>query len=313
MKPIGGYFELELERGEHYHKSALKLNTARNCFEYVLRAKNYKKVYIPYYTCAVMLEPIERLNIEFEFYNIDEELNPLFSKSLQNQEALLYTNYFGLKQKTVEMLASKYKNNLIVDNVQAFFEKPLKGIDTFYSARKFLGVSDGAYLYTNSYLVEVFEEDKSYNRVSHLINRIECSAEEAYSEFVRNDNSLIGNPIRRMSKLTEAILKSINYQNIKLKRINNYDILEQHLKKLNLLKLNLLDQSVPMVYPFISSDKSLRKKLIANKIYVATYWKNVLNWTCHNQLEHNLVEQLIPLPIDQRYSRKDMLKIVAQI
>ena len=35
MKPIGGYFELELRGGEHYHKDAIRLNTARNCFEYV--------------------------------------------------------------------------------------------------------------------------------------------------------------------------------------------------------------------------------------------------------------------------------------
>ena len=45
---IGGYFELELRSGERYHKDALCLNTARNCFEYILLARKYKKVYIPY-------------------------------------------------------------------------------------------------------------------------------------------------------------------------------------------------------------------------------------------------------------------------
>ena len=34
-KAIGGYFELELRNGAHYHKDAIRLNTARNCFEYV--------------------------------------------------------------------------------------------------------------------------------------------------------------------------------------------------------------------------------------------------------------------------------------
>lgn len=32
---IGGYFEFELRKGAHYHKDALRLNAARNCFEYV--------------------------------------------------------------------------------------------------------------------------------------------------------------------------------------------------------------------------------------------------------------------------------------
>ena len=54
MKEIGGYFELELHKGGHYHPDALHLNTGRNCFEYILRAKGYKKVYIPYYTCCLL-------------------------------------------------------------------------------------------------------------------------------------------------------------------------------------------------------------------------------------------------------------------
>lgn len=45
---IGRYFNLELCEGEHYHKNALRLNSARNCFDYVLRARAYRKVFIPY-------------------------------------------------------------------------------------------------------------------------------------------------------------------------------------------------------------------------------------------------------------------------
>ena len=36
---IGGYFELELRNGAYYHKDAIRLNTARNCFEYILRSE----------------------------------------------------------------------------------------------------------------------------------------------------------------------------------------------------------------------------------------------------------------------------------
>ena len=68
MQAIGGYFSLETSAGEHYHKDAIRLNTARNCFEYVLRARGYSKVYIPYYTCEVMLEPIRKLGVDYDFY-----------------------------------------------------------------------------------------------------------------------------------------------------------------------------------------------------------------------------------------------------
>ena len=134
---IGGYPELELRKGEHYHKNALRLNTARNCFEYVLRTRKYTKVYIPYYTCEVMLEPLEKCNVGYEFYHINELLEPVGIVQLQPTEAFLYTNYYGLKQQCVKKLAQTYGKQLIVDNAQAFFAEPLNGIDTFYSARKF--------------------------------------------------------------------------------------------------------------------------------------------------------------------------------
>lgn len=138
---IGGYFELELRKGEHYHKNALRLNTARNSFEYILRARKYTKVYIPYYTCDVMLEPLKKCNVDYVFYHINEQLEPVETYRLQPTEAFLYTNYYGLKQRCVERLAEQYDKQLIVDHAQAFFAEPLQGIDTFYSARKFFGAT----------------------------------------------------------------------------------------------------------------------------------------------------------------------------
>jgi len=68
MTAIGGYFELELQKGEEYQKDAIPLNIGRNALELILKAKNYKKAYIPYYTCDVTLEPFNKLNVEYEFH-----------------------------------------------------------------------------------------------------------------------------------------------------------------------------------------------------------------------------------------------------
>jgi len=233
MNPIGGYFKLELRKGEHYHKDAVCLNTARNCFEYILHARGYKKVYMPYYTCEVMLEPLTKYHVEFEYYHINEEFEPADNIQLNDNEAFLYTNYYGLKQNCVERLASLYGNKLIVDNAQAFYAKPIDGIDTFYSARKFFGVADGAYLYTDCKLDVEFEQDQSYDRMSHLLKRADVGAEFGFHDFRVNDDSLIGNPIRRMSNLTEKILCSIDYGYCRKKRIENYKYLDEHLKATN--------------------------------------------------------------------------------
>ena len=308
---VGGYFELELRKGEHYHKNALRLNTARNCFEYILRSRKYTKVYIPYYTCEVMLEPLKKCNVDYVFYHINEQLEPIEETyQLQPTEAFLYTNYYGLKQRCVERLAEQYGKQLIVDNAQAFFAEPLEGIDTFYSARKFFGVADGAYLYTDAQLDMEFEQDQSYQRMSHLLMRADVGAEAGYGEFRKNDDSLIDNPIRLMSNLTEKILCSIDYDSIKQQRRSNYMQLDEQLRNKNGIHLTMDDDAVPMVYPYLTDDATLRKRLIENRIYVARYWPNVLDWCRPCDIEETLAKDMIPLPVDQRYGEEQMKRII---
>lgn len=308
---IGGYFELELRKGEHYHKNALRLNTARNCFEYILLARKYEKVYIPYYTCEVMLQPLLRHHIVYEFYHIGRNLEPLETVDLKPGEAFLYTNYFGLKQSCVERLAKIYHSQLIVDNAQAFFAFRIEGIDTFYSPRKFFGVPDGGYLYTDYLLEQSFPYDKSFDRIKHLFRRIDEGAEAGYADFRQDDDSLDDNPIRRMSKLTERLLESVDYDAVCERRRSNYLYLHNYLGKSNLLsRVELQDGDVPMVYPYLTEDLTLRNCLIKNKIFVATYWPNVLQWCMAENIEYILGDSLIPLPIDQRYDFCDMDKIL---
>lgn len=313
MKAIGGYFELELRKGEHYHQNALRLNTARNCFEYVLQARKYRKVYVPYYTCEVMLEPIRKLDIRCEFYHVNEKLEPTFFPKLNDNEAFLYTNYFGLKQECVKRLASEYGNQLVVDNAQAFYAEPLDGIDTFYSARKFFGVPDGAYLYTDCLLQEEIEQDYSYDRMNHLLKRIDLGAEKGFQDFRTNDDSLCNQGIKQMSELTKSILLGVDYEEVKRKRKENYAILDAVLKNSNHLQFQLDDESVPMVYPYLTEDTALRQKLISNKVFVATYWPNVMEWCKPDDWEYKLAEGTVFLPIDQRYTPQNMSQVLEMI
>lgn len=310
MEAIGGYFELELRKGEHYHQDALRLNTARNCFEYILLTRKYTKVYIPYYTCEVMLQPLHKHHITYEFYHINESLEPVEIIQLGNSEAFLYTNYFGLKQNCVEYLASIYQSQLIVDNAQAFYAPRIAGIDTFYSPRKFFGVPDGGYLYTDMILEKDISDDKSYGRMSHLLLRIEEGAESGYSLFRQSDDSLDNQPIRKMSVLTDRILSNIDYDFVREKRCENFNYLNEQLSQKNALAVRLDNNSVPMIYPFYVKDESSRAQLIEHKIFVAIYWPNVLEWSSLNSLEFQLARYVLPLPVDQRYDKRRMDEII---
>lgn len=310
MEPIGGYFSLELHRGKEYHKDALRLNTGRNCLEYILKARRYKKVYIPYYTCEVILEPFQKLGVTYAFYHIDINLEINDNVTLKTDEALLYVNYYGLKQRYVEVLAEQYGERLIVDNTQAFYAKPIAGIDTFYTCRKFFGVPDGAYLYTDKVLDEELEQDWSYDRMTFLNKRIDLGAEAAYADFQNLSKSLVGQPIKIMSNLTQRMIEGIDYAAVARQRRKNFIQLHKELGSSNSVDLQLEEDAVPMVYPFLTTIKGIRGKLIDNKIFVARYWPNVLEWVSKEDIDYLLAYQMQPLPIDQRYCEEDMKRIV---
>lgn len=310
MEPIGGYFSLELPKHEEYHKDAIRLNTGRNCLEYILRCRKYNKVYIPYYTCDVVLEPFQKLGITYEFYHINIHLEINQDIRLNKGEALLYTNYYGLKQRYVEHLAEQYGQQLIVDNTQAFYDKPVNGIDTFYTCRKFFGVPDGAYLYTDQLLDDEFEQDESYERMSFLLKRIDLGAEAGYADFREQSHLLVGQSIKRMSKLTERLMQSIDYQWVAKRRRENFELLHQSLEGSNKYHVHLPSEAVPMIYPYLTERKNLREYLIKNRIYVARYWPNVLEWTTKDDIEYMLALHTQYLPIDQRYAAEDMKRII---
>jgi hypothetical protein len=205
---------------------------------------------------------------------------------------------------------SKRVGNLIIDNAQSFFSKPLPGIDTFYSPRKFFGVPDGGYLYTNTILPDNFEIDNSMERFGHLIGRIEFGAEVSFSEFKKNEQQFCNQTIKYMSKITQCLLQNIDYECIAKIRKNNFQFLHEKLAAKNQLNIDLKNESIPMVYPYYSNDFGLRERLLKNKIFVATYWPTLLDTCDKNSVEYKISRQLIPLPIDQRYDVNDLSRLI---
>lgn len=304
-KTMGGYFQLHLSRGMEYYPDLIRLNTSRNALGYILEVKKYTKIYIPYFTCEVMLEPLVNLNIPYQFYSIDNQLEPIFDFEIGPTECMLYNNYFGLKDNAVKQFSSTI-DHIIIDNAQAFFSEPLPKTDTFYSCRKFFGVPDGAYLQLNTDARLSLEKDISVDRFSHLINSIDLGVEHGYADFIENEDGLINNEIRSMSTLTQAILSNIDYEASKNRRIRNFNFLNENLAQFNELEIDFPNGTPAMLFPLLVSKPDVKAKLIAKKIFVPTYWPNIFKWTKDDTLEYKLAKDVIYLPIDQRYGLKDM-------
>lgn len=318
MKEIGGYFELELpyQNGDFIHSKCHLVNSGRHALEYILRSLGERvgKVWLPYYTCEVVLQPIERLGIEYEFYHINEQFEIINLPSLKNREFIIANNYFGIKDKYIKELYHSYGDRLIIDNAQAWYAPELPDVNSFYSPRKFVGIPDGGVACVCKDIFLNLNLDKSYERFSHLIKRIDAGATIGYDDFRINSSILNDEPLKSMSLLTKRILSSIDFESAKYIRRSNYEYLAQNLDCTNLL--NLPDQisfACPMVYPYYSEDITLRQRLINHKIFVATYWPNVLQKCKPETLEHKLAMNIIPIPIDQRYDQMDMDIILSVI
>ena len=318
MKAIGGYFEIELgsERNDLWFKHSRKLNSARHAFEFILLQLEVlpSLIYIPYYTCDVILEPIRRLGLNFKFYHINSNLEIDDLPSLSGNEYIVVNNYFGIKDSYIDNLFSYYKSNLIVDNAQAFYYPNRIGIKAFYSPRKFFGVPDGGIAWSSESRDIALENDYSTDRALHLIRRLDESAEAGYDEFLKNETALSNEKMKLMSSLTSRILETIDYERVKIKRRSNFEMIHLSLGDQN--NLNIPDWNTfacPMIYPFWNGNKDLRKQLIKNKIFVATYWPNVLKWCTPDMVEYNLAQNIIPIPIDQRYGEEEMETVIKLI
>lgn len=318
-KAIGGYFELADREAEgNYPVDGVRLNTSRNALEYIIRClPDCKHVYLPLYTCEAVVEPFKRLpDVGFSFYHINNKFEMADEITLHDGEYLIANNYFGLKDTYIAELAKQYSDRLIVDNAQALFAPVLPGIKAAYSARKYVGVADGGFAVGVSDLHALnYELDNASEHDSHLLIRKNQGAEAGFKDYQQNECKLDNQPIRRMAYQTQDLLTHIDYEKVIATRRANFEYLHQALGAHNQLVLPELNTfACPMVYPFIGpASVELRSKLIAHKIFVARYWPNVLEWAKPDDLEYTLTTRLIPLPIDQRYSKEDMDRILALI
>lgn len=303
MNEIGGYFELQGFKNKEYHNKALALNLARNCLVYLIKAKSIKKIYLPYYMCSSL--DIVKDYCEIVYYRVNNNFLPIYDEPMADNEYIYIANFFGqIGNNKIKRLKNKYKN-IIIDNVQAFFQKPVKEIDTIYSCRKFFGVPDGAYLYTDTRINENIEMDYSINRFKHLLGRAEKNAQTYFKEYQENEKELNNQPLLSMSKLTHILLGAIQYQRIKRIRTSNYRYLRKKLEKYNGIKTKNIVGAYS--YPFyIENADELRKKLINKKIFVPTLWPNVLELEKVDEISYKFAKNILPLPLDQRYNEKDM-------
>lgn len=311
MGEIGGFIELWENTGPMLHEGAVALNSARGCLVYIVEARKIRKLALPFFLCDSVAKLCKYLGVEVRYYPIDMSFRPQ-NVILRDGEWLYVVNAYGqLDGGEIRALRDRF-GRVIVDNVQAYFDVPVEGVDTLYSCRKFFGVADGAFLYTDAALGRELERDESWDRMEHLLGRYDRCASDFYTRYVEYEDSIQALPVKRMSRLTENFLRGIDYGQAKRKRTENFDYLAERLGHLN--KLYLKRTAGAFAYPLlVDNGPELRKKLIAEKIYVPALWPNVAETCAQGTTEHELAANILPLPCDHRYGPAEMDRICDMI
>lgn len=311
MREIGGYLELEHFQGHMYYPDAVAVNNARSALLYILKARNIRKIYLPYYLCGDVMALCERENVCYELYHIDADFQPVFDRVPAQNEVLYVVNYYGFADTKREAEILQRYERVIFDHVQAFFQRPILGGDTVYSCRKFFGVPDGGYAVTDARMDQPLESDRSNDRFRHLLGRFEGpSASDYYEDFKCNELAFEDSDLLEMSPLTQNLMRGIDYENVRQKREENFQLLSSGLAAQNILHVGALIG--PYAYPFYCKDGPLvRQKLAQKKIFVPTLWPNVMEQG--NSLEQDFTANILPLPCDQRYNKKDMTRVLAEV
>jgi len=308
MKDIGGYFELELNKGgNRYHDTPHAMKSGRSSLHYILNHITPSLVYIPYYTCDALLEPFKVANIKYSFYQINEQLEPTNLIELQPGEYFLYVNYLDVKRDTVSWLSKLYKDRLIVDATQAFFMKG-NGVSWFFnSCRKFFGVPDGSYMYTPAGIqMPIVDTPNEEYITDHLIKRFNGHTNDGYTDFLKNEE-LTDSTISGMSNLTEYLLSGVDYNTAMTQRRENYAFLHKEFKEINRFDATEDNDSVPMCYPLLLDKKTEKSLLFDQHIFIPGFWKDVQERRVDGfEFEKSLADNLWPLPVDHRYSIQDM-------
>lgn len=321
-KEYGGYLPLELNRKTEYfnydNDCMIRLNCGRSAILCAVFDAGYKKIHLPFYTCQSVSEACRQYGVPYEYYHIDDRFRPLHVR-LKEDEAILWTNYFGIGSRNrEEQIAAEY-GNVILDHTQAFFAEPVMDVYNAYSCRKFFGVSDGAYLIHRGLRQRELQQDVSSPTAQYLMQSVEAGTNAAYHSSLENEKRVERAGILQMSELTRQILQSVEYETVKKVRKQNFFYLHQRLKALNQLDA-LADRAdadggyrmqdeVPMVYPFLYECDGLREYLISHCIYVPQWWKWVAGSPDAGAFERTLSQYLFALPIDQRYDEADMEQI----
>lgn len=291
--------------------------------KYLKQEKVVTSVLLPDYLCSSILAPVQKLELEYFFYPIDEKFEleeKCFAELYKRDVAVLLINYFGLQDLSSQIKAIRSIDEsaiIIEDDVQAYYEfkKPLGDVDfKFTSLRKTFAVPDGGLVKTKHNLPKAKNPNMfgQYKAAAALLKSMREGNfnDNIYLEMFEKGEMIIDNELEcGMSLIAEKLYSYIDEERVKVRRLNNATYILGQLKELGIEPLlPLTDNHVPLFVPVVMKNRdTVRKAMFKHEIFCPVHWPldgmPVHRGEMMSQAELSLI-------IDQRYGRKEMDEII---
>lgn len=298
---------------------------------------NNKVALLPIYTCSTVIEPFIEEGWNVSYYLINNDLS-IDNKSLLelcdtlSPSVVLFHSFFGFDtlNNSIDYIKEiKSRNIIIVEDItQSLFSDHCIPFADYYvtSLRKFFAIPDGGFLgsYNNNIS---FKKDRNDTNIQNVA----FEAFDLKKQYFKNDSLEIKNQFRikyqllnqmiadnsdilSISEKSLKVLNGINSEEIIHKRRENYCILKTVIDSVPYIKniiTNNMENCTPLYFPiYIENRKLFQSYMAENNVYCPIIWpksKYINNIT--DEVEY-MYDNMLCIPIDQRYSIEEMNKII---
>lgn len=340
MQPIGSDFETADSEWITGVGSQPPWNDGRSDWVYVesgrqalsliarsLVERGVTKVAVPEYLCASMLDPLRELpTLAITAYPLNDAFDVHFEEVERQVRgpdwAVLFASYFGQspsrdRKQLVSMLRDVGTIVIEDETHRVFAPGGVPAHYRFASLRKLLPVGDGAYVTGLSDEVGLLGVPVSDSRRWEAMDlkadvRRFGGDERPHKDLFATENARLEEQgrIRLATSRTREELARLDYNGLADRRVRNASVLRHAVAELGGVRLVHASPGSPDSHVVISVDRprELQRYLAQERIYCPIHWPEPRNWGAPDWRN-----DVISLPVDHRYARQDMERVVDSI
>lgn len=313
-------------------KNKKYFESGRNAVEYIFRfciPSKRKTVLLPEFLCSSISDAVLRAGWTYEYYSVGKDLEIIeedIKKKVRKIPILFIIDYFGKNQSQTFLKKLKQENPEVIvieDCTQSLLSNRNEECAADYilaSLRKWFAIPSGGGVWSNRNLPDIaiasgVSEYTFYYFIAQIMKteylRDQSLDKNRYLEWMNKGIKKLFEDysFREIDELSARLLSNADWEEIRKRRIDNYNILKTITQNSSQIQIitKLQDGEVPFCVPIKTEDRDeLMHYLIQNNIYCNIHWRIFEQKSYISSEILNLSRQILSIPCDQRYGADDM-------